>query len=72
MTAFRFAPLSPATWTDFVTLLGKNGGAGGCWCMYWRRTRADFEANKGQNNQTAMQTFVETGNPIGILAYMDD
>jgi len=64
-----FRPLTPATWDDFTTLFGERGACGGCWCMWWRLTRPEFERNKGEGNRAAMQAIVESGEVPGILAY---
>ncbi len=64
-----FKPLTEKTWTDWVTLFGTRGACGGCWCMWWRTKRKEFEANKGSNNQRAMKTLVMNGEFIGIIAY---
>ena len=64
-----FRPLDAATWNDFERLLGERGGSGGCWCMLWRRSPAEFRAGKGEGNRAAMRRLAETGPPPGILAY---
>ena len=38
-----FHPLTPERWDDFEALFGPRGACGGCWCMYWRRSAADYE-----------------------------
>jgi len=67
-----FHPLTIDRWNDFETLFGKNGALGGCWCMWWRITRAEFEKQKGEGNRKAMQAIVASGEAPGILAYEDD
>src|SRR5512133_3165977 len=66
-----FHPLTPDRWQDFETLFGKNGACAGCWCMWWRETRSEFEKNAYEPNRRAMQQIVETGRVPGILAYLD-
>ena len=42
--------IRPATrehWSDLAALFGARGACGGCWCMFWRQTGADFAARKG-------------------------
>ena len=39
-----------------------------CWCMYWRKTRAQWWDNAAEN-RADMQDIVEGGVPPGILAY---
>ena len=41
-------PLTPDRWDDFEELFGERGAYGGCWCMWWRITRAEFERQKGR------------------------
>ncbi|MBN2432372.1 MAG: GNAT family N-acetyltransferase [Acidobacteria bacterium] len=64
-----FRSLTPATWDDFTALFGERGACGGCWCMWWRLTHAEFERNKGDGNRSAMQAIVQSGEVPGILAY---
>jgi GNAT superfamily N-acetyltransferase len=65
----RFHPLTPERWEDFVRLFGKHGAYGGCWCMWWRETRAEFEEKQGAGNRRAMKRIVDSGGVPGILAY---
>jgi GNAT superfamily N-acetyltransferase len=67
----EFHPLTPERWHDFEALFGKNGACGGCWCMLWRRKRADFDQRKGNGNKHAMRRLVTDGAVPGILAYAD-
>lgn len=64
-----FRPLTPDRWDDFVKLFGKHGAYGGCWCMWWRETRAEFARRQGAGNRRAMKTIVESGGVPGLLAY---
>jgi GNAT superfamily N-acetyltransferase len=64
-----FHPLTPDRWDDFETLFGERGACGGCWCMVWRRSRKEFEANKGAGNKAAMKSLVKKEAIPGILAY---
>jgi GNAT superfamily N-acetyltransferase len=65
----KFHPLTPQRWSDFVELFGKRGAYGGCWCMWWRRSRREFEAGQGTGNKRAMKYLVDKGEVPGILAY---
>jgi GNAT superfamily N-acetyltransferase len=62
-------PLTPKTWDDFVTLFGSTGACGGCWCMWWRLTRSQYEKQKGAGNKLAIKKKVDNGTIPGILAY---
>jgi GNAT superfamily N-acetyltransferase len=50
-------------------LFGPRGAIGGCWCMWWRIKRVDFEQQQGDGNHEAMCSIVESGKVPGILAY---
>jgi GNAT superfamily N-acetyltransferase len=65
----RFHPLDSARWSDFEKLFGERGACGGCWCMFWRLSRADFDRNKGRANRHKMKKMVDSGRVPGILAY---
>jgi GNAT superfamily N-acetyltransferase len=64
-------PLTPDRWSDFEELFGARGACGGCWCMWWRRKRSEFEKHKGAGNRRAMKKIVESGEVPGLLAYLD-
>jgi len=65
----EFYPLTPERWADFEKLFGKHGACGGCWCMWWRLKRSEFEHQKGEGNRRAMKRIVDSGEIPGILAY---
>jgi GNAT superfamily N-acetyltransferase len=67
----QFRPLTPKRWVDFTELFGKQGACEGCWCMWWRQTRAESAARRGGRNRQAMKRIVESGRVPGILAYVD-
>lgn len=62
-------PLTPNRWGDFETLFGKRGACGGCWCMWFRLKRTDFNRSKGDGNKAVMRSIVQSGKIPGILAY---
>jgi GNAT superfamily N-acetyltransferase len=68
-SSLRIVPLTPGRWADFDRLFGPNGACGGCWCMWWRLRRKDFEAAAGDGNRRAFQAIVEAGPPPGLIAY---
>ena len=63
------APLTPERWADFEALMGPKGGSGGCWCMLWRQTKAEHDANSGEPNKAAMKAIVDSDEAPGLLAY---
>ena len=62
-------PATPDCWSDFETLMGPKGGAGGCWCMLWRQDRKTDDANKGAKNRALMKAIFQEPVPPGLLAY---
>jgi GNAT superfamily N-acetyltransferase len=68
----EFHPLTSERWTDFEKLFGEHGACGGCWCMWWRLKRSEFERQKGEGNRRAMKRIVDSGEIPGILAYAKD
>jgi GNAT superfamily N-acetyltransferase len=67
--ATTFHPLTPDRWLDFEKLFGPRGATGGCWCMYWRQTRTEYEDQHGELNRRNMKALVDSGTVPGILAY---
>ena len=63
-------PLTAERWSDFVELFGERGAYGGCWCMWWRLTRREFEQGQGEVNRQRMKAIVDSGRIPGILAYL--
>jgi GNAT superfamily N-acetyltransferase len=64
-----FRPLTPSRWKDLETLFGERGACGGCWCMWWRLTRSEWERRKGPLNKRAFKRIVNSGEVPGIIAY---
>ena len=67
----EFHSLTPDRWSDFQDLFGPRGACGGCWCMWYRLKRSEFEKQKGEGNKKAMKTLVDGGNVPGLMAYSD-
>jgi GNAT superfamily N-acetyltransferase len=65
----QFHPLTPDRWADFESLFGPSGAYGGCWCMWPRLRRKEFDANSGAENKEAMKEAVDSGEEPGLLAY---
>jgi GNAT superfamily N-acetyltransferase len=64
-------PLTPERWNDLEALFGERGACGGCWCMWWLLRRAQFVAGKGQGNRRALRKIVHSGEPPGLIGYMN-
>ncbi len=62
-------PLTPERWSAFEILFGPKGACAGCWCMWWRMKRSEWEKQKGEGNKQAMKAIVHSGQIPGILAY---
>jgi GNAT superfamily N-acetyltransferase len=69
MTGLTFFPLSAERWGDLEGLFGERGASGGCWCMWWRLKRSEYEQHKGEGNRLALKKIVDSGEIPGILAY---
>jgi GNAT superfamily N-acetyltransferase len=65
----EFYPLTPDRWRDLEELFGERGACGGCWCMWWRLSRAEFQKQKGLRNKRAFHQIVKHGPPPGLLGY---
>jgi GNAT superfamily N-acetyltransferase len=65
-----YLPLTSERWPDFEKLFGERGACGGCWCMWWRLKRSEYERQKGEGNRKAMKDIVDKGEIPGILAYV--
>jgi GNAT superfamily N-acetyltransferase len=68
----EFHPLTHDHWLHFEALFGEKGACGGCWCMWWRLKRSEFEKQKGQKNKESMRQIVESGDIPGILVYHEN
>lgn len=68
-TKLTFAPATPDRWGDIETLFGPRGACAGCWCMWWRLARSEFQKNAGAGNKRAFKKLVDGGAVPGILAY---
>lgn len=64
-----FHSLTSRNWKDLETLFGPRGACGGCWCMFWRLPRTQFNQQKGEGNRAAFQKLARSKTPLGILAY---
>jgi GNAT superfamily N-acetyltransferase len=66
----KFRPATAARWSDLEGLFGERGACGGCWCMFWRLPRKEWEAKRGSGNKNALRKIVANSRtPPGVLAY---
>jgi len=68
----EYHPVTKDRWADFEELFGKSGAYGGCWCMWWRSKRSEFETRGNAGNRVAMKDIIDSGTVPGILIYVDD
>lgn len=61
--------LKKNNWNDLEALFGERGAVGGCWCMWWRISRSDYEKQKGAGNKKSFKQIVNKGRMPGLLAY---
>jgi len=64
-----YKPLVPESWSHFEVLFGAKGACAGCWCMYWRLKRSQFEQLKYEGNRVAMKELVDSGTVPGIVGF---
>jgi GNAT superfamily N-acetyltransferase len=64
-------PLTPARWDDLARLFGPNGACSGCWCMFFRQSSGDYNQGHGEPNRRAFKRVVDSGRPVGVIAYAD-
>lgn len=67
----EITPVTPDRWDDLEELFGERGACAGCWCMYWRREHAEYEAGKGAENRERLHQLVAAGDEPGLLATVD-
>jgi GNAT superfamily N-acetyltransferase len=69
--SIEFHPATPGRWRDVEKLFGPRGACAGCWCMWARLPRAEFQAGTGAGNKRALRRVFQSGEPPGILAYVN-
>ena len=69
MSDFNFRPLTPQYWKDIEKLFGPKGACAGCWCMWWKLSKSQFENQKGEKNKKAFKKIVRLNQIPGIIAY---
>lgn len=68
----NYKPATTAQWIDLVNLFGDRGACGGCWCMWWRIKRSEYNRQKGEGNKKALKEIIERGEVPGLIAYFKD
>ena len=68
----EFQELTLDNWKKLEALFGLRGACGGCWCMFWRLKRSEYEKLKGDGNKKRLKKLVSKNQPIGIMAIKDE
>ncbi len=71
LPSVEMRPLTPERWRNLEALFGEKGAYGGCWCMWFRMTQAEFSRQAGEGTKRAMRGIVDSGEVPGLLAYTD-
>src|SRR5262245_52421120 len=66
---FQFHPATSDRWKDLELLFGKRGACAGCWCMFWRMKRSEWEKQRGDGTKKLLKKLTKSNNAPGILAY---
>lgn len=66
---YSFYPVTKKNWKDFENLFGEKGACAGCWCMYWRLKRKDYDNLRGAGTKKKMKDLVNKGSIFGIFVY---
>ncbi len=66
---FEFHPVTPERWRDLEELFGERGAYSGCWCMWWRLKRSEFNVQTGAERKRGMKAIVDSGEVPGLIAY---
>lgn len=69
VSTIKIVPATPARWADLEALFGAKGACAGCWCMWWRMKRSEFNAKRGAGTKRAMKKLVTEGAVPGLIAY---
>ena len=69
---FNFYPVTEENWKDLEKLFGEKGACAGCWCMYWRLRRKEYDSLRGAGTKRKMKGLVKKGIIPGIIAYERD
>lgn len=73
LALLRFEPLNKKNWGQFEQLFGSRGACGNCWCMYYRKSKAEFlEGKSDDGNKNSMKELVWAGKPTGFLGFYEE
>lgn len=63
-------PVTSQRWADLEKLFGPNGAYSGCWCMWWRLSRAEFDRATREERKAGLKALTDSDQPPGVLAYV--
>lgn len=66
---FKVLPATAGRWADFEDLFGPSGACYGCWCAWWRQTRAEARGKTAADNKALIRARFRRTPPPGLLAY---
>jgi GNAT superfamily N-acetyltransferase len=67
----EIAVVDRSRWSDLEQLFESRGGPKSCWCMVWRTMPERPQRSDGPSRKRAMKGRVQSGQPVGLLAYLD-
>jgi GNAT superfamily N-acetyltransferase len=68
----QFHPVTLERLPDLARFSEGHGKFRYCSCMRWRMTSAQFKSSTKDDRVVALERLVETGTPVGVLAYAED
>lgn len=68
----QFHPVTRERLPDLARFSEGHGKFRYCSCMRWRMTSAQFKCSTKDDRVVALERLVETGTPVGVLAYAED
>lgn len=68
----RVLELTAKTWPALEKLFGPSGADAGCWCMFFRLPRTEFDRDLYEPNRAALRDLAGSGEPVGLLAMDGD
>jgi GNAT superfamily N-acetyltransferase len=70
--ALQCRPLTPDRLDDVEAVFAGCADAGRCWCAFWRRARADYNAGtRDGGNRALFRDRVAAGETLGLVGYRD-
>ena len=64
-------PVTNDNWDDLEAFFGPRGAYAGCWCMWWRLSRAEFSRDSRDERRDGLRALVDAGEVPGLLGYLE-